>query len=118
MTATVLDQAIHQTEVELALRGLDRLPRESGQDGIEVQIHHTRPDRPHVLEVRGTGVVQFAAEGEKWSTVYDQLGRRALFSYLHAFVRNRHRLVWVALPAFWSRWSTALVIVKPDTVAG
>ena len=71
----------------------------------------------------------------------------ALFSYLHAFVRSRRqlgleilalrrqvvvlkrkrprprlrkwdRLYWIALRALWSRWSTALVIVKPDTVAG
>jgi hypothetical protein len=71
----------------------------------------------------------------------------ALFFYLHAFARSRHqlgleilalrqqvivlkrkrprprlkrcdRLFWVALRSVWSQWSSALVIVKPVTVAG
>src|SRR6266480_953730 len=69
-----------------------------------------------------------------------------LLSYLRSFLRSRHhlglevlalrqqlavlkrkhprpqlrradRLFWIALSTLWARWSDALILVKPDTVA-
>ncbi len=33
-------------------------------------------------------------------------------------IRRRDRLLWIALSSIWSRWTDALILVKPDTVIG
>ena len=72
-------QPVHEREVVLAFLRLDPVPPETHEDGVEVHFHELRPDRVHVLEAGGGGVVRFAGQRQIRLAIDDQLGGRAAF---------------------------------------
>ncbi len=71
------EEAVDESEVEDAFPGLDELPTERSDHGVEVDGGQLGPDGLHVVEAGGGGVVQFAAEDEEGLAVDDELGGRA-----------------------------------------
>jgi len=65
---------IGDREVEVAFLGLDLVPRNRHEDGIEVQMSQARQDRIGFRGGAGGGVAQLAAENEVWLAVYEKLG--------------------------------------------
>ncbi len=67
------EEAVEEGEVEAALGGLDLLPGERGEDGVEGHGGESRPDGLHVVERGGAGVVELSAEHKEGLAVDDEL---------------------------------------------
>jgi hypothetical protein len=78
-------QAVDEGEVECALGGLDQLPAEGGDDGVEAHGGQLGPDGLHIVQAGRGGVMEFAAENEEGLAVDDELrGGAALFKMRRA----------------------------------
>src|SRR5207253_4486669 len=62
MTTRLLDQTVHETEVELTFRRFDQLPIDGDEQRVEIKRDDLRPHGSHVLETRRSGISQLAAE--------------------------------------------------------
>jgi len=65
--------------IQLALAGLDELPADGREHGVEMHGLQARPVRFHVLGARGTGVAELAAQHQEGLAVDDQLLCVAVF---------------------------------------
>src|SRR3989442_1582014 len=98
MTTRLLNQTIHEIEIELTFRRLDQLPINGDEQRVEIERDHLWPHDSNVLETRRGGVAEFAAEDEKRLPVHDELRGSSLLTQvrervlLHAVNRQRtHR---------------------------
>jgi len=72
--AGALEDAIDERKIILALRGLDPVPADANEDGVEIGLGELGPDLIHVFEAGGGGIVGFAGEDEEGFAIDDQLG--------------------------------------------
>ena len=75
----LIDEAVDEREVVGAFFGLDQLPTQRRDHGVEAHGCEFGPDRLHVFQVRRGRVVQLAGEHQEWLAVHDQLGGGAAF---------------------------------------
>jgi hypothetical protein len=72
------DHAVDDREVEPPLDRLDLVPADRGQHGVEVQGLQGGPLGRQIVQVRGAGIAQFAAQDQERLAVDQQLGGVAL----------------------------------------
>ena len=73
------EKAVDEGEVVVAFGGLDELPGEGRDDGVERHRRRAWARWLHVVEAGGAGVVKFAAEHKEGLAVDDELCGGAAF---------------------------------------
>ena len=78
MRARVAQQLIDRGPVEFSLGGLDEIPLDRREHGIEMHRLEARPVWAHVFRARCAGIAELAAEDQEGLAVDDQLLSAAL----------------------------------------
>ena len=68
------DLIIDHREIENAFLGLDEIPRDDAEDGIEIRFGEAGDDGFHRLGIGRGGVGQFAGDADEGMAVDDELG--------------------------------------------
>ena len=80
MASRFVYQAVHKGEVKYPLFRLEQLPGDWCQYSIQIHLNKFWPDRLHVLQTGGTGIVEFASQDQKGLPVHYKLCRGPLFN--------------------------------------
>src|SRR5271168_1123420 len=78
MLSRTVHEAVYEPKVEVALLGLDQLPRDTSQGGVDILLREAIPDRIHILQARGAGIEQFAPKDQERLPIHDQLNCGAM----------------------------------------
>ena len=78
MASGLLDETIHQAEVEFVLLRFDQFPGNGGKGGVEMRRGIAGQCGRRIGEAGGAGIVQFSPKDQERLAVDDQLGGRTL----------------------------------------
>src|SRR5215471_16429800 len=73
MLSRHVNPMIKNTEIKTAFLWLELLPRHGHEDRIDTHGRQLRNDRVCLSRRSSRGITQFAAQNQKWASIYDKL---------------------------------------------